>query len=174
MPRQSTIAPLSSVPFAAIRPAAAGEHPPLGGLLERIRSWSEDEAGRERAMRVSGFPLTDDMSAFLLFVELAYQGASRPTDLARSMATGRSNVAKIVARLEAAEVVGRAADPEDNRAIVVHLTPRGLSMAQRLIEHGDRFFVGLLSEWTEQDRDDLHRLLARLVSTLETSAPTTD
>lgn len=92
---------------------------------------------------------------------LSFRGAMRPSALAAELGTGRSNVSKIVKRLEHEGLVARDPDPEDSRGSRVHLTEAGLEIAQRLYDLGDRLTARVLNQWHPDDVETYTRLTAR-------------
>ncbi|WP_368499998.1 MarR family winged helix-turn-helix transcriptional regulator [Herbiconiux sp. A18JL235] len=113
-------------------------------------------------MRANGFPLEDDLPAFLLLNQLIYRGAARPTDLADAVEVSTSHISKVVARLEDAGLVRRAPDPTDNRAVVVGLTAEGNAFGERLVAGIEQYFDALFADWSERDRSDIGRLIVKL------------
>lgn len=139
----------------------------LGAAMQAIVTWGTSTAFRERLMATSGFPLPDDLPAFLLVNQLVYRGAARPTDLADAIQTGRSNVSKIVARLEAAGLVVRGLDPGDERGVVVVLSDEGRSVGRKIVATVTADFASALREWPQNDMDHLERLLVKLATSLD-------
>jgi DNA-binding MarR family transcriptional regulator len=92
---------------------------------------------------------------------LSFRGAMRPSALAAELGTGRSNVSKIVKRLEHEGLVGRDPDPEDSRGSRVHLTESGLQIAQQFYDLGDRLTAHVLNQWHPDDVEAYTRLTAR-------------
>lgn len=143
-----------------------------GGLdaraaMQAVITWASSGSRREDLMRRSGFPLPDDMLAFLVMNQLAYRGAARPTELADASHTGRSNLSKVVRRLEAAELVGRMANPLDGRETMIALTPGGRKVAERIVAASETDFAGAIEAWSDADRAMFEELLVRLVRDLD-------
>lgn len=112
-----------------------------------------------------------DPAAITMITFLSTDGALRPSALARKMVTGASNVSKVAARLAAAGMVNRVADPADARAGLLVLTPAGRQVANSFVRAGDGLVEDLLRGWTLDDRTELARLLAELErSTIDFSA----
>lgn len=89
-------------------------------------------------------------------------GALRPSVLAEHLATGASNVSKVLGRLEAAGLVERRKDERDARATLIQLTPAGDDVAAAFIRAGDGMLEELLDGWTEKERHLLTQLTQRL------------
>lgn len=139
----------------------------LGSAMQAIVTWGTSTAFRERLMAASDFPFPDDLPAFLLVNQLVYRGAARPTDLADAIQTGRSNVSKIVRRLEAAGLVVRGLDPGDERGVVVVLSDEGRAVGRRIVATVTADFGAALREWPSRDLDSLERLLVKLATSLD-------
>ena len=70
-------------------------------------------------------------------------------------------------RMEKAGLVKRRPDPNDGRGIVVRMTPRGLSLIDRVVEEVGRVERALVSELAPQERERLAMLLGQLLRTLD-------
>lgn len=102
-----------------------------------------------------------DPGAITMVTILANSGPQRPSRLAADMVTGASNISKILARLITAGLARRIADPTDARAQLVELTASGQRTAAALVRAGDGLVDELFAGWTEPDRKEFTRLLAR-------------
>lgn len=105
-----------------------------------------------------------DPGAITMITILSDQGPQRPSVLARHMVTGASNISKIVARLTAAKLSQRIADPRDARAHLVALTTDGQRVADTFVRAGDGLVEELLHGWSSQERADLLASLEKLES----------
>jgi len=127
----------------------------LGALLNL---WDSPEFHLEVATDDDG-PL--DEACHRMIRHLSFRGSMRPSALADELGTGRSNVSKIVKRLEANGLVTRQPDPEDSRANRVLLTATGLDVAQRFYDLGDRLAAQVLQDWTPDEVEVYTRLTER-------------
>jgi DNA-binding MarR family transcriptional regulator len=127
----------------------------LGALLNL---WDSPEFHLEVTVGEDG-PL--DEACHRMIRHLSFRGPMRPSGLADELGTGRSNVSKIVKRLEANGLVARQPDPEDSRANLVLLTPAGLEVAQRFYDLGDRLSDQVLRDWDRHDVEVYVRLTER-------------
>lgn len=75
--------------------------------------------------RFAGFGLTSQQAGLLVHV---FTGQSSPRRLADLLGTDTAGITRLVDRLEAKELVRRAPDPADRRAVVVELTKAGRSL----------------------------------------------
>lgn len=148
-------------------PLVGAAGPDLTTAFQAIVTWATSTAFRETLMEESRFPLVGDLPAFLLVNQLIYRGAARPTDLADAIQTGRSNISKIVRRLEQAGLVMRGRDPRDDRGVVVVLTAEGREVAGRIVGLGLTDPRNAVAEWSAKDLASLERLLVRLATEID-------
>lgn len=135
--------------------------------LQALVTAMNSTAVRESILVRSAFPLPGDMPAFLLLNQLIYRTTARPTDMADAIGTGRSNVSKIVRRLELAGLVGRMADPQDGRQSVVGLTPAGREVAERIVAVSREAYEMIFRDWDDADFQHLEALVVRLVASID-------
>ena len=127
----------------------------LGALLNL---WDSPEFHLEVTLD-DGVPL--DEACHRMVRHLSFRGPMRPSALAAELGTGRSNVSKIVKRLESSGLVGREPDVGDSRAYRIHLTQAGLDVAQRFYDLGDRLSDQILRDWAAEDVETYTRLTER-------------
>jgi DNA-binding MarR family transcriptional regulator len=77
-----------------------------------------------------------------------------------------SAVGRQVRQLEEAGLLVRSTDPDDRRVTRVRATPKGRAVRRRLADAGRAHVAEALAEWTAHDRQELARLLGRLVDDL--------
>lgn len=157
-----------------LREVESGTAPLLHGrgsdfsvALQALVTAMNSTALRESILAQSGFPLPGDMPAFLLLNQLIYRTTARPTDMADAIGTGRSNVSKIVRRLEVAGLVGRMPDPDDGRQSVVGLTPAGREVAKRIVAVSSQAYEAIFQDWNDKDFEQLETLVVRLVASID-------
>lgn len=169
MPRPSNITPPELLSDDDLRPLVGADGPDLMSAFFAISTWGNSTQFRESLIQDSHFPFPDDVPAFLLINQLVYRGSCRPTDIADAIGTGRSNVSRVVNRLESADLVRRVADPADDRALMLALTQTGREVGRRIMEAAERLNTPAGDEWSAQDREDLGRLLVKLAAALDAS-----
>ena len=167
MPRPRALMAPEVLAEEDLRPLVGHNRSRLPAAMFAMGTWGSSTRFREQLMADSEFPLPGDLSAFLLVNQLVYRGVARPTDLADAIDTGRSNISKVVARLEARGLVMRVADPFDKRAVAVALTAAGREAGQRILDSNNALQFPADSDWTEDDAAELERLLVKLVRTLD-------
>ena len=99
-------------------------------------------------------------------------GPQRPSVLAEHLATGASNVSKVLGRLETAGLIERRKDEADARATLIHLTPTGTDTAAALVRAGDGMLAELLDGWSDKERNLLTQLTSRLDASTRAFAAT--
>ena len=90
------------------------------GFTDFGRTWTNS------INRSVGFDVSDNQSIVLLS-RLAIDGTMRPGEIAELAGLSSGGVTKLVTRLEKQGLVSRSHDsvPDDRRAVLVSLTPRG-------------------------------------------------
>ena len=151
---------------------------PFDPVEEAARQWATqwDEMPRMRAvtslMRVHQLVLTEldellrplglTFARYEVLVLLSFsrRGALPLGKIGERLQVHATSVTPLVKRLEAAELIQRAPHPEDGRAVLASITPKGRMVMDKATEAivGARFALGALSE-TECDR--LTALLTR-------------
>jgi DNA-binding MarR family transcriptional regulator len=129
--------------------------------LASIVHWADSHELRVRLMKDVNFPV-DDLPMFLTVNQLSYRGATRPTDLALVLGTGKANMSKIANRLQHAGLVTRVPARNDERSILLALTPLGREIGQRIMRQAQAGLDSALLDWSAADVDTLQNLLARL------------
>lgn len=164
MPRATALTPLRELNSQLTRPVVDSfEDGEFRAAFMTVATRASTTTFRRTLMIASEFPLLGDVAAFLLVNQLAHVGVARPTDLADALDTGRSNISKIIKRLELADLVFRAADTADDRAVVVGLTTEGRIIAEQILASGAIMFVPRSTVWTDKDSAEFERLLIKLV-----------
>ncbi|KAB8193408.1 MarR family transcriptional regulator [Nonomuraea phyllanthi] len=82
--------------------------------------------------------------------------------IAEGLQVESPHVTRHVTSLEQRDLVRRVRDPDDGRAWRVTLTEEGAEVAGRCRRVTTDWFEGALAEWSEEDRADLSRLMAKL------------
>ncbi|MGW0704471.1 MarR family winged helix-turn-helix transcriptional regulator [Streptomyces sp. NPDC002643] len=149
-----------------VTPIAGGDGPTLRSALQAVVTWGTSRSLREQVMTDCGFPLPEDLPAFLVVNQLVYRGIARPTELADAVDTTRSNMSKIVSRLEEAGLVFRATDPRDDRGVVIGLSREGRALGHRVVRAvmpNEQKLPG----WSAEEIDTLERLLIKFAATID-------
>lgn len=105
-------------------------------------------------------PELDLTESTVLYI-LGYRGPLRPMDLGDLLAMRRSNVSKVLNRLETRGLVERRADDADKRSVRVHLTESGMRASKRLYQVGDVQVAELTKGWTQKELREFAAYSAR-------------
>jgi DNA-binding MarR family transcriptional regulator len=98
---------------------------------------------------------------------LRCQGSQMMSTIGQCLGVTPRNVTRLVDVLESEGLVQRLADPEDRRVTVVELTDAGQTRAVQLRDKVLPVIAALYEELPEKDRNDLARVIGRLLEGLE-------
>ncbi|OEV05971.1 DNA-binding MarR family transcriptional regulator [Streptomyces sp. Amel2xB2] len=101
-------------------------------------------------------------AAYGLFVRLEDGGAQRATDLAVYFGVGKATISRQLRVLENLGLITRAPDPDDGRASLVNLTPRGRQRFRAVREARRAEYVRKLGSWDPAEIAELARLMHQL------------
>lgn len=135
--------------------------------LQALVSWATSTTFRQAVMTASEFPLDRDLPAFLAVNQLVFRGLARPTDLANALDTDKSNISKIVRRLDSAGLVERVTNPADGRGVVIGLSPAGREVGQRILIATRTLFSPEVPALTAEEAAIWDRLLLKLANALD-------
>jgi DNA-binding MarR family transcriptional regulator len=133
--------------------------PLLAELSELVTRWNSRPFQLAHASQLHN---ARDFTANKVLYLLGLEGGMRPSALAEELGSGRPNVSKVLARLEADGLVRRVRDPRDSRAQVVELTPSGEKVSLDTFRLGDDMITELTAGWSDADRETLTVLVRRL------------
>ncbi|MYW89533.1 MarR family transcriptional regulator [Amycolatopsis rubida] len=119
----------------------------------------------ERAIAATGLPLERPAMSVLGILHLEDEPL-RIGEIATRMNVVGPHVTRQVQGLESRGLVRRVADPDDQRARLIELTPRGTAATERYVAVIEGWFAEAMSGWSAEDRQVLDRLLTRLVEDL--------
>ncbi|MEU4746323.1 MarR family transcriptional regulator [Actinosynnema sp. NPDC023658] len=130
----------------------------LGAVLNRSQL-------AERAVDRIGIPLDRPAVRVLLTLRTAGQPL-RVGEIATRMEVAGPHVTRHLHELERRGLVRRAADPDDQRARLVELTPEGGEIAGRYLGTVLDWLGEAVADWSDEDRETFGRLLTRFVDDL--------
>ncbi|WP_019928746.1 MarR family winged helix-turn-helix transcriptional regulator [Nocardia sp. BMG111209] len=148
----------------------------LKGLLPRMAQLSSTlSRGQlfETATATAGITLERPAITILVILESA-EGAMRVGEIATRMQVAGPHVTRQLNALEKRRLVRRIADPDDQRARLITLTPEGEKLVGRYLHVIDGWFDQALTGWSQADQRELVHLLGRLVDDLSTHLNTID
>jgi DNA-binding MarR family transcriptional regulator len=131
---------------------------PLPDLASRLRLDISRMARRLR--QEAGAELSPSQTAALATIER--HGPLTPSGLAERERVQRPTVTRVLARLEEAGLVERAADLRDRRCSLVSISPEGGALLAAVRERKDAFLAQRIDALEPADREALERAAAIL------------
>ncbi|WP_428836140.1 MarR family winged helix-turn-helix transcriptional regulator [Streptomyces albus] len=102
-----------------------------------------------------------DRAAYLLLNRLDQEGPMGVKALAAGMGIDSSTVTRQVAPLVESGLVKRTSHPEDGRAVVLELSPRGVARLEEVRSSRRNLMQLITKDWTEEERGTFCALLTR-------------
>ncbi|MET9729104.1 MarR family transcriptional regulator [Streptomyces sp. NPDC006458] len=134
------------------------------GLLDSLQHEVAVFARRAEQTRLGGVGQlrnSMDRAAYLLLNRLDKEGPMGVKALAASMGIDSSTVTRQVAPLVDTGLVKRTSHPDDGRAVVLQLSPRGLSRLAEVRSSRRQLMDDLTHDWAPQEREAFCTLLTR-------------
>lgn len=130
----------------------------LGRLFRLVsHRFEEEKRGQVAELGVTGSQLD-----VLDFLEL-HDGAATQAEIGGYLRASRPTVSGLVTRLERRGLVTRDASAHDGRAIVVRIAGEALPIVNAFREKGEEMDYLLTAGLTDDERDELVRLLRKMV-----------
>jgi DNA-binding MarR family transcriptional regulator len=139
--------------------------PPVPDLASRLRLDISRMARRLR--QEAGAELSPSQTAALATIER--HGPLTPSELADRERVQRPTVTRVLARLELAGLVRRAADPQDRRSSLVSISGDGRALLQAARARKDAYLSRRIDALETSDREALERAAAILERMLKES-----
>lgn len=143
---------------------AAPENPGPDHLLDALQHQVAVFARRAEQTRLGGVGQVRnsmDRAAYLLLNRLDREGPMGVKALAAGMGIDSSTVTRQVAPLVDTGLVKRTSHPEDGRAVVLQLSPRGQARLGEVRASRRELMSQVTDEWSEDERDTFCALLTR-------------
>ncbi len=118
-----------------------------------------------RLRQEAGAELSPSQTAALATIE--HHGPLTPSELAVRERIQRPTATRVLARLEEAGLVDRAADPHDRRSCLVSISPAGSELLQAARDRKDAFLARRIDALEPADREALDRAAAIIERMLE-------
>jgi len=135
----------------------------LPPLASRLRL---DISRMARRMRQeAGAALSPSLTAALVTIER--HGPLTPSELAQRERVQRPTITRVLARLEEAGLVDRAADPHDRRSSLVTVSGEGRELLETVRARKDAFLARRIDALEPADREALERAAAIMERMLE-------
>ncbi|HEY3477277.1 MAG TPA: MarR family transcriptional regulator [Streptomyces sp.] len=138
-------------------------------LLERLQHQVALFARRAEQTRLGGVGRARnsmDRAAYLLLNRLDREGPMGVKALAEAMGIDSSTVTRQVAPLVDTGLVKRTSHPEDGRAVVLALSPRGRARLDEVRDSRRRLMAQVTDEWSPEERVVFTDLLVRFNASL--------
>ncbi|WP_447039545.1 MarR family winged helix-turn-helix transcriptional regulator [Streptomyces sp. DSM 118878] len=139
------------------------------GLLDSLQHQVAVFARRAEQTRLGGVGQVRnsmDRAAYLLLNRLDKEGPMGVKALAASMGIDSSTVTRQVAPLVDTGLVKRTSHPEDGRAVVLQLSPRGQARLDEVRSSRRELMAELTHDWGPEERESFCALLTRFNSAL--------
>lgn len=139
------------------------------GLLETLQHAVAVFARRAEQTRLGGIGQVRnsmDRAAYLLLNRLDSEGPMGVKALAASMGIDSSTVTRQVAPLVDTGLVKRTSHPEDGRAVVLQLSPRGEARLAEVRSSRRALMAELTASWEPRERETFTALLSRFNTAL--------
>jgi DNA-binding MarR family transcriptional regulator len=147
------------------------------GLLDTLQHEVALFARRAEQTRLGGVGQVRnsmDRAAYLLLNRLDKEGPMGVKALAASMGIDSSTVTRQVAPLVDTGLVKRTSHPEDGRAVVLQLSPRGQSRLDEVRSSRRQLMAELTQDWAPEEREAFCSLLTRFNGALSARMSTPD
>ncbi|MEU2053589.1 MarR family winged helix-turn-helix transcriptional regulator [Streptomyces bungoensis] len=134
------------------------------GLLDVLQHEVAVFARRAEQTRLGGVGQVRnsmDRAAYLLLNRLDMEGPMGVKALAASMGIDSSTVTRQVAPLVDTGLVKRTSHPEDGRAVVLQLSPRGAARLEEVRSSRRQLMAELTHDWAPKEREQFCALLTR-------------
>ncbi|MFJ4851637.1 MULTISPECIES: MarR family winged helix-turn-helix transcriptional regulator [unclassified Streptomyces] len=138
-------------------------------LLDRLQYEVALSARRAEQTRLGGVGTARnsmDRGAYLLLHLLDSDGPMGVKALAEGMGIDASTVTRQVAPLVDSGLIKRTTDPEDRRAVVLAVSPRGHLRLEEIRTSRRQLMAIATQSWTPQEREVFTDLLGRLHETM--------
>ncbi len=139
------------------------------GLLDTLQHEVAVFARRAEQTRLGGVGQVRnsmDRAAYLLLNRLDNEGPMGVKALAASMGIDSSTVTRQVAPLVDTGLVKRTSHPEDGRAVVLQLSPRGQARLEEVRSSRRQLMAELTDDWAPEERETFCALLTRFNTAL--------
>nr|WTB33263.1 MarR family transcriptional regulator [Streptomyces sp. NBC_00830] len=161
-------------PSGGATPDSTGPDPLLDALQHQVAVFAR-RAEQTRLGGVGHVRNSMDRAAYLLLNRLDREGPMGVKALAAGMGIDSSTVTRQVAPLVDTGLVKRTSHPEDGRAVVLQLSPRGQARLDEVRASRRELMLQVTQDWTADERDIFCALLTRFNTALaarQTHQPT--
>ncbi|THU00645.1 MarR family transcriptional regulator [Lampropedia puyangensis] len=121
---------------------------------------------RDCATRLAPHGLSEGRFVMLFLLNAAFPNGLAPNVLAEKAGISRATVTSLLDGLEQLQLVTRHADPNDRRALQIHLTNEGQDVAKTVTDQHAEWIAGLLKPLSATELELLSSLLAKVAAPL--------
>jgi DNA-binding MarR family transcriptional regulator len=135
------------------------------GRVRHLPSWLTGQVAATAARLVADALASEGLRRqhFIVLSALAERGAASQAALGRRLSIDRSDLHALLSDLERDGLVARIRDQQDQRRMLIELTPAGARALKRLNKRVEAAQEALVAPLSAIERRDLNRLLSRLV-----------
>jgi len=112
-----------------------------------------------------------EAASYGIIFRLLIDGPMRSGALAELLYSDASTISRQAAALVKRGLIERRADPADGRASVLAVTDAGRELAADLRRRRNEMLTGVLSHWTDDEREQLATVMRRFVDDYEQARP---
>lgn len=99
---------------------------------------------------------------FDVLINARFEDRVRQRDLLRSLVISRSALSRLLGKLEARGLVTQAADPDDQRGVLVALTEAGMTLCDEAAATNDEIILAAFSGLTDAEAEEIFQLVAKI------------
>jgi len=129
-------------------------------------------ASRCESQFLARFGLNSARLIILVLLNNADSGSMRSSEIARCCRVSRATMTGLLDTLEKAGLLVRGPDPFDRRAMSVKITAKGEELMEAVQPEQSQWAEEVLSPLTDEEREELHRLLRKTQQVLNVADPT--
>ena len=126
-------------------------------------------ASRCEAQFLARFGLNSARLIILVLLNNADSGSMRSSEIAKCCRVSRATMTGLLDTLEKADLIVRAPDPFDRRAMSVKITPKGEDLLEAVQPEQSQWANDILEPLTLAEREELRRLLRKTQRVLNTA-----
>jgi DNA-binding MarR family transcriptional regulator len=127
-------------------------------------------AARCEAQFLARFGLNSARLIILVLLNNADSGSMRSSELARCSRVSRATMTGLLDTLEKADLISRAEDPRDRRAVSVKIAAKGEALLDAVQPEMSLWTEKMLAPLTRSEREELSRLLRKAQAILDAPA----
>ncbi len=112
-------------------------------------------------------PLGATLQIWRVLAALREKDGRRMGDLSQTTSIEVSTLTRLVDGMEKKGLVSRGRDPDDSRAVLLHVTPAGKQLTKRIVPIAERYEKVALKGFAPKESDVLKAALRRLYANMD-------